>query len=107
LIKHTFRYLKFLDSSKVTRNVAPFTIYFLLFPLPRQISKSVEQTSGGKKSPFECFLVTFGPAIPKHRGQLAHVAALSFSNYLVGVTLLDELEAGPVPILFLAVTVNV
>jgi hypothetical protein len=35
------------------------------------------------------------------------VAALWFLNYLVGVTLLDEVEAGPFPTLFLAVTVNV
>jgi hypothetical protein len=34
------------------------------------------------------------------------VAALSFLNYLVGVTLFDEPDGGLVPILFVAVTVN-
>jgi hypothetical protein len=35
------------------------------------------------------------------------MAALSFLNYFVGVTLLEALDGAPVPALFVAVTVNV
>jgi len=42
-----------------------------------------------------------------HRGQLARVVASAVLNYLVGVTLLETLDAGPGPALFVAVTVKV
>jgi hypothetical protein len=56
---------------------------------------------------FRGFSHTWAGHPQNHQGRPAYLAALSFLNYSVGTTLLDELDGGPGPTLFIAVTVNV